>query len=167
MKALTLTQPWASLMQTRAKTIETRSWPTSYRGDLVIHSSKKFPEFEREMCFNPFFEDGLDYVKADNLPLGYGICVVRIIGCVKTTELHKAEFILGRKPSTREILFGNYSENRYAWLTEYVRKLDNIGPIKGAQGLWEWGSDVEQPYLPEERKQRRAEDAYARGETTL
>ena len=34
-KALTLHQPWASLMAWGVKTIETRGWATAYRGPLV------------------------------------------------------------------------------------------------------------------------------------
>lgn len=41
MKALTLWQPWASLIPLGAKTIETRSWSTSYRGPLAIHAAKR------------------------------------------------------------------------------------------------------------------------------
>lgn len=40
MKALTVRQPWASLIACGAKTIETRSWRTSYRGWLAIHAGK-------------------------------------------------------------------------------------------------------------------------------
>lgn len=40
MKALSLWQPWASLVAIGAKTIETRSWSTSYRGPLAIHAAK-------------------------------------------------------------------------------------------------------------------------------
>lgn len=40
MKALTLHQPWASLVACGAKSIETRSWSTSYRGPLAIHAGK-------------------------------------------------------------------------------------------------------------------------------
>lgn len=43
MKALTLWQPWASLVALGVKTIETRSWSTSYRGPLAIHAAKKRP----------------------------------------------------------------------------------------------------------------------------
>ena len=43
MKALTLTQPWASLVACGAKTIETRSWRTPYRGPVAIHAAKGFP----------------------------------------------------------------------------------------------------------------------------
>lgn len=43
MKALTLWQPWASLVALGAKTIETRSWSTRYRGPLAIHASAAVP----------------------------------------------------------------------------------------------------------------------------
>jgi activating signal cointegrator 1 len=43
MKALTLTQPWATLVAIGAKKIETRSWRTDYRGPLAIHAAKGFP----------------------------------------------------------------------------------------------------------------------------
>lgn len=39
MKVLTLTQPYATLISLGAKTIETRSWATSYRGPLAIHAA--------------------------------------------------------------------------------------------------------------------------------
>lgn len=38
MKALTIRQPWASLIALGVKTIETRSWKTDYRGPLAIHA---------------------------------------------------------------------------------------------------------------------------------
>lgn len=41
MKALTLHQPWASLVALGVKTIETRSWSTTYRGPLVIHAGQR------------------------------------------------------------------------------------------------------------------------------
>lgn len=43
MKAITLHQPWASLVVVGAKTVETRSWATSYRGPLVVHAGKRPP----------------------------------------------------------------------------------------------------------------------------
>jgi hypothetical protein len=41
MKALTLIQPWATLVALGEKQIETRSWDTKYRGPLAIHAGKK------------------------------------------------------------------------------------------------------------------------------
>lgn len=40
MKALSLKQPWASMVANGTKTIETRTWRTSYRGPLAIHASQ-------------------------------------------------------------------------------------------------------------------------------
>jgi hypothetical protein len=42
-KALTIRQPWASLVALGVKTIETRSWSTKYRGPLLIHAGMKMP----------------------------------------------------------------------------------------------------------------------------
>lgn len=62
MKAISLHQPWASWIALGKKTIETRTWYTHYRGDLLIASTKKRPEFY-------------------DLPLGKGLCIVRVVGC--------------------------------------------------------------------------------------
>lgn len=42
MKALTIRQPWASLIAHGVKTIETRSWSTKYRGPLAIHAGHRW-----------------------------------------------------------------------------------------------------------------------------
>ena len=39
MKVLSLTEPYATLIKKGIKTIDTRSWKTSYRGKLLIHAS--------------------------------------------------------------------------------------------------------------------------------
>lgn len=44
MRALTLWQPWASLVALGVKAIETRSWGTAYRGPLLIHAAVRPPE---------------------------------------------------------------------------------------------------------------------------
>lgn len=45
LKALTLHQPWASLVAVGAKTIETRSRRISHRGPLAIHAGKEMRPF--------------------------------------------------------------------------------------------------------------------------
>jgi hypothetical protein len=45
MKALSLHQPWASLIGLGVKTIETRSWSTKYRGPLAVHASLRRPPY--------------------------------------------------------------------------------------------------------------------------
>ena len=61
MKAISLHQPWASMIANGQKTIETRRWATSYRGDLLICSTKK-PLYPGLCC-------------------GYALCVVTIYDC--------------------------------------------------------------------------------------
>jgi hypothetical protein len=41
LKALSIKEPWASLILSGKKTIETRTWTTRYRGSLLICASKK------------------------------------------------------------------------------------------------------------------------------
>jgi hypothetical protein len=41
-KALTLWEPWAALVSLNIKTIETRSWPTNYRGHLIVHAGTRW-----------------------------------------------------------------------------------------------------------------------------
>jgi hypothetical protein len=41
MKAITIKQPWAWLICSGVKDIENRSWPTKYRGRVLIHASAK------------------------------------------------------------------------------------------------------------------------------
>ena len=40
-KVLSIIEPWATLIKENKKYIETRTWKTSYRGELYIHASKK------------------------------------------------------------------------------------------------------------------------------
>lgn len=42
MKALSIMQPWAWLICAGHKDIENRSWPTRFRGPVLIHAGKKF-----------------------------------------------------------------------------------------------------------------------------
>lgn len=42
MRILTVQQPWAGLIASGSKTIELRSWSTSYRGPVAIHAGRSF-----------------------------------------------------------------------------------------------------------------------------
>jgi ASCH domain len=57
MKALTVAQPWATLIAIGAKRIETRSWMTRHRGPLAIHAARAFPRIARDLArTSPFAE---------------------------------------------------------------------------------------------------------------
>ncbi|MEK7526069.1 MAG: ASCH domain-containing protein [Patescibacteria group bacterium] len=51
-KAISLKQPYANLICSGQKSIETRKWQTKYRGDLVICSSQnpKIEPFGKALC---------------------------------------------------------------------------------------------------------------------
>ena len=42
MKALSIRQPWASLIIQGYKPVENRTWKSNYRGPLLIHAAKKY-----------------------------------------------------------------------------------------------------------------------------
>lgn len=65
-KAISLKQPWANLVASGKKTIETRKWSTKYRGDLVICSSQN-PKIEpcgKALCIVELY-DIKPMIKAD------------------------------------------------------------------------------------------------------
>jgi len=57
-KAISLKQPWANLVTSGKKTIETRKWSTKYRGDLVICSSQnpKIEPYGKALCIVELYE---------------------------------------------------------------------------------------------------------------
>jgi len=48
MKALSIRQPWAWLIVNGQKDIENRSWPTRFRGPVLIHAAKGMTRDEYE-----------------------------------------------------------------------------------------------------------------------
>jgi hypothetical protein len=137
MKALSLTQPWASLVALEAKRVETRSWYTAYRGPLVIHAAKGFPRDCKELASSPPFQRGLKGATQESLPLGAGLCLVELVACVKTGAVGNLKAI-GFSVSVGELEFGNFSEGRWAWALTFSYRFETPITAKGALGLWEW-----------------------------
>lgn len=131
MKALTLTQPWASLVALGLKRIETRPWQTRYRGQLAIHAAKGFPAQARRFADEERFRGRLP----ERLPFGAILCTVDLVGCHPTSLI--APGLVGLEP-----LYGDYTAGRWAWLfkPDSLRVLETPVPAKGALGLWEWES---------------------------
>lgn len=65
MKVLSIIEPWATLIKEGKKVIETRSWKTSYRGELYIHASNK--KIKRSDAHT---SELLKLIP--NVPMGYG-----------------------------------------------------------------------------------------------
>ena len=148
MKAITLTQPWATLVAIGAKRIETRSWRTPYRGSLAIHAAKGYPSWAKETCFTEPFASVLDAagIYKQAMPRGIVLATCRLIACVPTRDLHLGR-IVECDPSARcepfpiteqELAFGDYSPGRWAWLLADVIAFPIPIPARGALSLWEW-----------------------------
>lgn len=64
MKAISLHQPWASLLATGQKRVETRGWPTSYRGPLLVHAAKKWDDELIDLSHREPFRSALGRIGA-------------------------------------------------------------------------------------------------------
>lgn len=130
MKALTLTQPWASFLAHGIKTIETRSWGTHYRGWIAIHAAAKMSMDAVAMCRTDLFASWLLITgyTVESLPKGVLLAKAQLLHCDKITKEYDVN------PFERG--FGDYTPGRYAWVFGAIVKLDRV-PVKGSLGLWE------------------------------
>lgn len=132
MKTLSLLQPWASLVVMGAKTIETRSWQTAYRGPLLIHAS--LGKKASVLCHQPPFNT---YITAfDDLPFGAIIGSVTLKDIVPVEQLQLSAEKLAAL-TLEEKAFGDY-KGRYAWLLADPVPLESAIIIRGSLRLWEY-----------------------------
>lgn len=135
MRALTVWQPFATLLAERHKRIETRSWSTNVRGAVAIHSAKK-PFKEVKSLIHPksitVISNLLYPFSLDRLPTGYVLGAGNLVDCKRIDEA----FLETLNPT--ELLLGDYTIGRYAWIFENVKHFKTPILAKGAQGFWDW-----------------------------
>lgn len=99
MKALSVREPWASMLIDGGKTIEVRSWSTDYRGELLICASASPKDF--------FWHH--EAANVDRLlPAGCILGIVNLIDVRKMT------------PKDNRASIGSYIPGAYAWVVETV-----------------------------------------------
>jgi hypothetical protein len=155
MKALTVTQPWVTLIAVGAKHVETRSWTTGHRGLLAIHAAHRFPTWARELCQTDPFRLVLDQAGItgpEALPCGMVLATCRLAAVRPTSRPLPATWPVGR----HEVAFGDYRFGRYAWLLTDVTPLTRPVLARGALGLWSW---VPGPPLPTLRLEDLVDDS--------
>ena len=82
-RALSVRQPWASLIVYAGQTIENREWPTRYRGPLLIHAAQARPSAAEAAAIHRWLrERGLPSAAALAMPYGAVIGVVDLVDCV-------------------------------------------------------------------------------------
>ena len=140
MRAITIRQPWASLLVTGKKRYETRSWATSYRGPIAIHASA-FPvrrtvdQLAKNGAWG--FLERLDSLfltphSLDELPIGAIVATGILTRCNAVDEAFLSQL------SAQETDLGDFSPGRFAWEFENITLLSEPVPAKGMLGLWEW-----------------------------
>ncbi len=141
MRALSLWQPWSSLMALGLKHIETRGWNMTYRGRLAIHATATWqPELIRYLKMPRSYGNVgliLDLLAESGvadwrmLPLGAVLCSVEVYDCRPTEEL-------AGELDERELCLGNYRPGRFGIMTRNLQRLLIPAPCKGKQGIWDW-----------------------------
>jgi hypothetical protein len=163
-RALSLFQPYASLVAIGAKRIETRSWYTRYRGELAIHASARFPTQDRMLLREEPFMSVLIAAGVPEaecvygsrrcanwaaLPTGAIVAVAQLVGCVQTAKIgatipgHREPVYPWSAFAPHEHDFGDFGPGRWAWLLEDVRRLETPIDCRGALGLWMVPPEIE------------------------
>lgn len=147
MKAITIWQPYATLLLHRDKLYETRSWATSYRGRIAIHAAKRpvrqtldalahgsAGQRQTALLMERLLRR---FGGPDHLPIGAVVGTARLVRCNAITE----DFL--RTLTPQEIALGDFTLGRYAWEFEDVSIMKGAVIAKGQQGLWDWNGGGE------------------------
>ena len=154
-KALTLWQPWASLIAKGIKTIETRGWSapwTLWGQRIAIHAGRKsVPVYSLPPAMREKLEWQFGRSWDTSLPSGAVVATARLIGCGVVHDLRDtgsgtiAVFGAATKlytddmeriPSVHVDAYGDFGLGRHLWLLDQIEELETPVPARGMQKLW-------------------------------
>jgi hypothetical protein len=146
LKAITLWQPWATLVALNGKRFETRSWPTTYTGPLAIHASKNAAALDAIFGAEtpPAYRamkrllTSVGLVSAERFPLGVVVCTVELVCCWRTDYMAGHELL-----TEHERIVGDFSPGRFAWGLAKPTPFEPPIAASGHQGLWNWTPPAE------------------------
>ena len=135
--AITLHQPWASLISVGCKQYETRDWKTSYKGLIAIHAGCK-PKGKQKLRDHENVVKSFCNLLTEDCPYSSVIAIAEMTDCILMTE----KFI--SQQTETELSCGNWQVGRYAFKLENVR---SITPTQatGKQGFWKWEYNQDLP----------------------
>ena len=131
MKVLSIREPYATLIKNKTKYIETRSWKTKYRGDVIIHSCKGT---------YPIKEKILHLVNKNELKYGYMLCIASLVDCIYIDSTFAEKM---KKENINNYLCGDYTIGRYAWVLDNIRIIKEPIEISGKLGLWNYEKKID------------------------
>lgn len=148
-RALSLTRPWSELVSAGLKTVENRSWQTSWRGWMLIHAAKSWDDAALSLL-NELVQDGMiaddEWERLDSCamnreaPTGY-LGIVRVTGCHMARDLLCTE-LAGHDPADNDGLCSHWSFDGSAhWQLADARRFQPV-TAPGALGLFEPPADV-------------------------
>ena len=141
MKALTIKQPWASLIILGYKRFEFRSWQTKYRGDLLIHAGLGVDKEAMKRLAK--------YLPTE-LPKGEIIGKVNLVNCIKMSPEFKEKLL----EENSDIYKNSVFKENYGWQMSNIEKFDNPIKAKGHLSLWEFDlkKEVQMEYITEQNR---------------
>lgn len=128
MRALTIFPVYAELIAAGVKTIENRSRPTSYRGPVLIHASRK-TSHAGESIDDLARRHDLD---PSTLAPGHAIALVDLVDCLSLEDArihHPASGKASRAQSS-------FTIGPWCWVLANPRRLAEPVPLVGQLGLW-------------------------------
>lgn len=128
MKAITILEPWATLIVEGKKTIETRNWDTNYRGKILIHSSKTLMRSSDYYSYVSCFVDSKEFHRG---------CIIGEVELYDIVPVTKELVEAVSKTNYINLITSEFSTCQYAWLLRNAKIYDKPIPIKGSLGLWE------------------------------
>ena len=126
MKAITIKQPFASLIAAGLKEYEFRTWKTKYRGEMLIHAGKGVDK----KAMKKFEKYGLEY------PSGCVIAKVNLSDCIKVDDEFR-KILKEKNPTVYSSMIKHTEWEGYAFKIESVEKIEPI-PAKGKLSIWEF-----------------------------
>lgn len=133
LRAVTLWEPWATLIGLREKKIETRSRPVR-PGPILIHASRTWKPWQRELVRQPYFHAHLPQMY---VPLhGVFVCRAVVEVCARVPwGWVPGDCVGGREVSAQERAFGDVHPGRWLWFLKNVVRVEPL-PAKGRLLVW-------------------------------
>ena len=139
MQALTIQEPWASLLIKGKKKFETRNWQRNYRGLLAIHSGKRSVHpFDYPLGLSEILDD-LE-ITQDNLNNNKQ----KIIAIATLKEIHLMTDKFINEQTQIERLTGFWQPGGYAWELTDIQPVSEPILVRGMPGLWEVSDKIQQ-----------------------
>lgn len=156
MKAITISQPFASLIADGEKFVENRTWQTSHRGLIAIHAGK-----------------GTQYMsaaqmRAGGLVTGQIVAVANLVACLEIGFIRRQaeheEPLSGLNGlSVSDVAQHEHTEGPWCWVLRDVRKISTPIDCAGAQGLWTVPPEIEERLVSTETVEEEIVEADATG----